>query len=247
MWDDLMNAMKVALDSYERKARLYPALLVLAPVVATAVAALGTRISILESLVAIAIACGGAFLLAQLARDAGKKGEKHLLKQWGGLPSVSIFRHRDGRLDAITKARYHVRLAGLVQGTRVVSPAEEQADEVAADVVYTAWSNYVRVRTRDSIKYSLLFKENVNYGFRRNVWGMRVVGLLVSLACAVIDGWRVYQLRKTTGLISEEFVGALAIALVFLLLWAFRFSTEWVRLPANAYAERLAEAVDGLE
>jgi hypothetical protein len=41
-------------------------------------------------------------------------------------------------------------------------------------------------------------------------------------------------------------MGAAVLALVFLVLWIFRFTPDWVRIPADAYAERLAEAVDGL-
>ena len=45
---------------------------------------------------------------------------------------------------------------------------------------------------------------------------------------------------------SEAVAGAGALALVFLLLWIFRFTADGARIPADAYAERLAEAVDTL-
>jgi hypothetical protein len=53
-----------------------------------------------------------------------------------------------------------------------------------------------------------------------------------------------YRVYRTTGTVSEELVGAFALALVFLHLWIFRFSSDWVRIAADAYAERLVEAVD---
>src|SRR5256885_15055345 len=102
-----MHPMDVVMDSYERKARLYPALLLVAPVVTTGAAVLGTTISVLQALGAAVVAGGGAFLLSQLGRDAGKEREAGLFDRWGGLPSVAIFRHRDRRLDPVTKARYH--------------------------------------------------------------------------------------------------------------------------------------------
>src|SRR2546426_1429790 len=179
-----MNPISVVMDTYERKARLYPALLLIAPVVATGAAVLAVRMSILQSIAAVVVACGGAFLLSQLARDAGKRGEKRLFEKWGGLPSVRIFRHRDTQLDSITKARYHARLATLVGGTKIPTVGEEQADAAAADRVYMAWSNYLRVSTRDVKKYSLVFKENVDYGYRRNVWGLRPIGILTCAACS---------------------------------------------------------------
>ena len=239
-----MHPLGLITDPYDRKARLYPALVLVIPVVATGVAIASAKLSAIQSLAATIAGCGGAFLLTQLARDAGKKREASLFARWGGMPSVAIFRHRDKRLDAITKARYHKKLASLVKGPKAPSVKEEQADPVAADQTYTAWSTYLRVHTRDTKKYPLVFKENVNYGYRRNLSGMRPIGIITSvLSCVVAGGWCYLQYR-TTGAVSEELVGACGLALVLLLLWIFRFSAEWVRIPADAYAERLMETVD---
>lgn len=232
------------MDSYERKARLYPALLLVAPVFTTAVIVLGVEMSVLKSIAAVVVAFGGTFLLSQLARDAGKNREEGLFERWGGLPSATIFRHRDRRLDSITKARYHAKLAGLVDGTKAVTTAGEEADPSAADRIYIAWSNYLRVNTRDTRKYPLIFKENVNYGFRRNLWGLRPIGITTSAACCLVAGGRLYQLHHQTGEFSEVIGGALAFALIFLALWLFRFSADWVRIPAYAYAQRLAESLE---
>ncbi len=239
-----MNPLNLITDGYDRKARLYPSLLLVAPILVTVIAITSAKLSALQSLGATVAGCGGAFLLSQLARDAGKNGEKKLFEKWAGLPSVAIFRHRDPRLDAITKARYHKRLVTLVKGAKAPTVEGEEADPAGADQVYTAWSTYLRVNTRDTKKYPLLFQELVNYGYRRNVWGLRTIGIVVSaLSCAVTAGW-FYQVYGATGEVGQETAGAFAFALVFLLLWIFRFSSDWVRIPADAYAERLAETVE---
>ena len=119
-----MNPLDLITDSYERKARLYPAVVLLAPVVVTIIAIMSEKLSALQSLGVTVVGCGGTFLLSQLARDAGKKGEMTLFEKWGGLPSVAIFRHCDTRLDSITKAQYHKKLATLVKGVKTPSVAE---------------------------------------------------------------------------------------------------------------------------
>lgn len=86
-----MGAFSQIIDGYERKARLYPALVLLAPVVALTFAFMLPTLSTIKSIAALIITCGGAWLLAQLARDEGKKGEPKLYKKWGGTPSVAIF------------------------------------------------------------------------------------------------------------------------------------------------------------
>jgi len=239
-----MNLPKVILDVYERKARLYPALLLIAPLIGVATTMLTAHLSSLQSFVAGVVGCGGAFLLTQFTRDAGKKHEVFLFAKWGGVPSITVFRHRDTRIDAITKARYHIKLAGFVKETRAPTPEQEQADPIATDAVYAAWSNFLRANTRDRKKFALLFQENVSYGYRRNVWGLRGLGISLSLLCSVACVVRLSIIHYSTGIIDEAVVGAGVIAASMLYLWVFRFTADWVRVPADAYAERLAECVE---
>lgn len=119
-------------------------------------------------------------------------------------------------------------------------------DPIAADRVYTAWSTYIRVNTRDTRKYPLLFQENINYGYRRNMWGLRPTGIVVtSLSLIGAVAW-LYLRFRSTGQISLELMFAAVVSSILLILWLFRFTTNWVRIPADAYAERLAEAVHSL-
>ncbi len=241
-----MNPLNLISERYNREARLYPALLLIAPAVITVVALFSAKLIGFKSLWAAMLGFGGAFLLTQLARDTGKKNEASLFAKWGGLPSVAIFRHRDSRLDSITKARYHKKLSGLVKEAKAPTPEQEQADPTAADAVYAAWSNYLRVSTRDTKKFALLFQENVAYGYRRNVWGLRPIGIAVTLLSLGACGFRLNHIYQSSGKFDEALVGAVLFSALMLLLWLFRFTREWTRVPADAYAERLAESVESL-
>ncbi|CAJ2377214.1 MAG: hypothetical protein IBGAMO2_50033 [Arenicellales bacterium IbO2] len=125
-------------------------------------------------LVATIAGCGGSFLFAQIARDRGKKQEQTLFQRWGGMPSVAIFRYRDPRLSAITKTKCHQTLTRLVTDTDAPTPEQEKTDPESADAVYSAWSDFLRTGTRNRDDFYLLHKENINYGYRRNVWGLRL-------------------------------------------------------------------------
>jgi hypothetical protein len=239
-----MNPVNLISDVYDRKARLYPALVLVAPIVATTVAILSPQFTGWQSLAAAFAGTGTSFFFTQLARDAGKQREEALFASWGGKPSVTMFRHRDSRIDSITKDRYHRKLASLVKGTKPPSISAEQADPEGADKIYTAWSHYLRSNTRDTKKYTLVFQENINYGYRRNVWGLRVIGIVVSSVCCVVALgwlWLIFDHGKRPTL---QAWAALAWSFAFLLLWLFRFTARWVRIPADAYAERLVESVE---
>lgn len=190
---------------------------------------------------------GGAFLLTQLARDAGKTREPSLFQLLGGMPSIVIFRHANKQLDAITKARYHRKLERLVAEAKAPTREEELANLDSADEVYSAWSQFLRTNTRDIKKYSMLFNENVNYGYRRNVWGLRPIGITLSLLCVLVVGGRLWLVQSETGQINQHMAIAFVVALLFLSLWLFRFTSDWVRIPAIAYAERLAESVETMD
>jgi len=233
-------------DRYSRNARLYPALLVVLPVMLCVLALTKVEFSWIKTLYAGLAAVGGAYLLTQLARDPGKKRETYLFTIWGGMPSVTILRHQDTRIDAITKARYHERLCALVAGTSAPSRESEATELAEADLCYTAWSTHLRNSTRDQKRFPLIFDELVSYGYRRNVLGLRPVGILLSVACCVGAGaFAYFQYQHQHEIVAGAWI-SLCIAVTFLLFWIFVVSPAWVQLIAESYAARLIEAVDDL-
>jgi len=238
-----MESLKSIVDPYDRKARLYPALLLLVPAIVLVITYTQTVLSLLQLFIPIVVSCGAPFLLTQLVRDRGKKKEGELYKDWDGMPSVTIFRYLDNRLDSVTKARYHEKMASLCQ-TSIISREEEQTDRNAADSVYTAWSTYLRGQTRNKQKFHLLFQENINYGFRRNMFGIRHIGMITSFSCSFIAlVWMGNFYLDEKPFIVGQFI-SIATACLFLIYWKFFCISDWVHVSANAYAERLVETID---
>jgi hypothetical protein len=128
-------------------------------------------------------ACGLTLLLAQLARDAGKNKEPILFDRWNGKPSTRMMRHSDPTLNPLTRARYHQKAAQLL-GEPMPSAEEEATNPVAADRLYEAYGDLLRERTRDTRAFRLLFEELTNSGFRRNLWGLKPVGLSICVGSA---------------------------------------------------------------
>jgi hypothetical protein len=199
-------------------------------------------LSVLESIGLVAFGAASAFLSAQIARDFGKEGEKKLWQSWGGMPSMAIFRHRNKTLNPITKAKYHQRLAQKLNTGAPTSDDERDAPN-AADRIYAAWSDYLRTNTRDD-RFQLLHKENTSYGYRRNVWGLRAVGITTSLIGSIVCALRLYVGFESTGEIDILAGIAATFSLVLLILWLGYFTADWVRIVAESYAERLCEAIE---
>ena len=176
-----MDSVASLLDAYERKALLMPALVVLLPVLVGAAtwapADIGTGPVIGGSFVVVAM----AVLLSQLVRDQGKRKEAKLFQEWGGRPSVRALSYRGRVFDASTLARYHRRLAAIDPGLCFPdNAAQEDADPTTADRSYESASTLLVGRTRDRARFPLIFAENTNYGYRRNLWGMKPAGIAAA-------------------------------------------------------------------
>jgi len=179
----------------------------------------------------------------QVGRDQGKKKEPGLFALWGGKPTTRILRHRDATLDPVTRKRYHERLRLLVPGIRIPTAKQEAEDPEAADGVYESCVSYLRQNTRGN-EFALVYQENTNYGFRRNLWGMRASGILIAilgtLGSSALTAWFFFCVK-------EEWLAAgicTVVCIVLLVLWACRFTSDWVRIPAEEYARQLVAACD---
>lgn len=233
-------------DIYNRNARLKPALIAVLPLIGL-VTALGLDISLLTGVLSGLLSTAGlTLLLAQFGRDFGKGKEKYLFERWGGKPSVVKMRHGNTTINSHTRHRYHAAASHLL-GIDMPSQEQEQNDSDAADAKYEAYSNLLLERTRSHAEFPLVFQELTNYGFRRNLWGMKPVALAINSVSIAIEitiavfgllgyGW-------TPPVIS---MALLVVSVLLLGCWIFLITPDWVRTAADAYAERLLAASEKL-
>lgn len=239
--------MKTTFDRYTFSARFLPAALVLLPIGFAAAAWFPAQFVGWNVLVGLATAGGLAMVLAQVGRDQGKAKEPVLFTSWGGPPTTLMLRHRDTKLERPTLLRYHKKLSVLVPDCPAPSARAENGNPAAADALYTSWIRFLKEATRDHDKFRVVFAENINYGFRRNLWGMKpaaifvtVVGIVAALGRMGFVYWRDAEILPVAGV-------ALVFTVFLLVLWLMRFTPAWVRTAADAYAERLLATCDTLE
>lgn len=229
-------------DAYERKARLYPALIGLFPLIVGVSVSFPKVYSTLSGFVALAAAIGGMQLLSHLARDRGKNLEPNLFKSWGGIPSVAILRHRDELISPPAKRKYHSVLEGI---SKIAAPSEdfENTNPEKADEIYSAWSDFLRGKTRDIIKYPLVFKENINYGFRRNLLGIKWCCVSSALIAIII----ILAPSLDTLYLPEDKIAIVLFLVSYIFVFSFVVNSGWVKTVANAYSRNLIEAINNLD
>lgn len=234
-------------DSYTWRARVLPVFIVLLPV------GIGTAIwlpnlLLVERLVgALAAPFGLAMLLSQIGRDRGYRKQPALWNRWGGAPTTQLLRHRTVGSNPILLKRYHDKLRLLQPDLNIPSAEDETRDPDQADHVYAACVKFLISRTRDRSRFALLYKENVNYGFRRNLWGLKPFGLALSFLCLIAAIARFWFVRRIPSEVNGELIFSAVLSLVLIMFWTLWVTASWVRIPATAYAERLLECCEQLD
>jgi hypothetical protein len=260
----LMDFIEKNFDDYNRKARLTPALLVSLPIVLVVIALFPTYVWSGGGFIGLVIWFGTLKFLAQLARHMGKIKEDELYAEWGGKPTTHRLRHRSA-YNKVELARWHSKLHEL---TSLVIPnqIEELDDPDFADQTYDTCTNFLISKTRDHSRFFLIYEENCNYGFRRNLLGLKPIGTVTSfmgvmclaVQCALmIELFNAVNIWQTSGLaqgfsalnlynISPLSIACLTINFFLLITLILYVNSGWVKETANAYATRLFESCENL-
>jgi hypothetical protein len=230
------------LDPYDRRARTLPGFLMVLPVPVFIIAAGLRSDPLVSGLASLFSVFGGPVVLSGLARSEGLKIQPRLWRKWGGPPTASLLRLSDNESSVLCQQR-RARVERTA-GRHLPSLSEERRDRVAADDAYAAATKSVIEETRDRKKYPLVFKENQNYGYWRNLFGLRPIGITVSLIGGVALAGCV-AVRGFVGIgpaLADCVAGGL-ICLVILAGWLWYPTEDRVRQVGLAYAERLLDSV----
>lgn len=171
-------------------------------------------------------------------------GYHHLGYHHRPLLEIKLLMLRDEHVDCHTKQRYHALLARKLKSPFPTSQ-EESASPAQADEIYRAGVKWLLGKTRDKKRFALLFKENVSYGFHRNGFGLRWIGLLIGV---VSMAWLVMANAAYSGQawvsIPASQVVTLGVVIAMILAWLFYFTEGRVKQAAFAYADMLLRTSD---
>jgi hypothetical protein len=238
--------------SYGRTARLYPGVIFLLPLLWHLPLLSGSvTVSLPESVGAAAIGSAALYLIAVFARHRGKVAEPKLIARWGGWPTSIMLRHRDGRVDHLTKARYHAQLAKL-SGVVMPSAEEEQQQPAHCEAAYRSATKVLLEARRDDSN-ALLHKENAAYGFRRNLYGLRGFALgMTGLLLIVTVGVWLLQFdgpATATGILAalkadKAWAVAVVLDLIYLVFYWLVVTPDFVFQSGTDYAGALLRTLD---
>ena len=228
------------IDAYDRVARLAPAYLVFAPaIVFVIVSSLGSDES-WRKIGGTLVALGAPMLAVQWGRAGGRSKQAALFASWGGAPTTHLLRFSTGGPVQSVVERH--RILEAATGMPLPTRDAEAADPQRADAIYEAAVVKLREFTRTP-EYPLVLKENIAYGFRRNLWGRKPYGVGIAVTTAALSAAFLGAAALGHELIPWQ-AGAVSLAFsgITTLVWLTVVTRNWVRDAAEAYAVRLLES-----
>ena len=181
-----------------------------------------------------------SFFLGQVGADFGKRLEKSLWTNWGGPPTTRFLRHGNQEFNEITRGRVHAKLRQI--GLHVPTHEEQEQDQCAADTHHQSCTEELIRRTRDTNKFPLVFKGLTEYGFLRNLLGLKVFGVSLTVVGVVGSVWPMYTTWTSTNELPAVPLIAGLISAGLLLAWLVCVTERTVKLSADRYARFILEA-----
>ena len=235
-------------DSYTIRARIFPAFIAVAPGIALAVVIVSWKKLGLSHAIAGAGLAALLYAFSDVARRRGKRLENAIYKKMGGKPSITMLRHGDTTLPSDIKARWVEFLANKIR-KRPPTAEAEQASQTDADAYYELCGHWLRENTRDIRKFKLIFEENVTYGFRRNLLGLKRPGLtlnaVVFLIC-VAALWFRLPISVDDDITQRLFI-VFAVSALHAAFFLTAVKEQHVIEASNQYARQLLLACESLQ
>jgi hypothetical protein len=234
-------------DTYALRARLIPAVVAGAPAFALAAVLISWTSFNFTQLVATIGLTALSSVFANVARHRGKENEPGIYERLGGMPSIVMLRHSDDTFDRVTKAKMHTFLAQKLN-ENAPTLDQEKDDQDAADGFYKRGGDWLRENTRNVKKFPLILNENINYGFHRNLLGLRTPGFYLNALIVIFCSILLYQYFPIdlTRRFDQALITVIGVAVLHALYLVFFVNERSVFQAARLYARQLLLSIETL-
>ena len=246
-------------DPYTFRARIQPALASILPLGFVMFALLPDSPIFVTALFGILGTAGGTALGSHWSRDPGrKKQQDQLWTRWGGPPATRRLRHRQTPDDEPNDPELREQVETWY-GHPLPTQEEETANPEEADKRYDQAVNALIQATYDTARFPLVYAENINYGFRRNLWGLKPIGLPLAIGTCIVSWlmliatiWGRPWPDPIWGILANPDSAATIRLIVtiantaMVAVWVLYVKPSWVKPMADAYAKQLLQSAQTL-
>lgn len=160
-------------DAYELRARIFPAVLMISPIVFPLIPLIKSMdLEIGETIYIVFVFLAIIYLFAMLVRFKGKNIEDELHEYWGGDPVVLFIMKNNDRIGTITKGIIREKVKRCFKIS--ISPGEQTEE---ANILEA----FRLIKSMFHDDTMLANKHNAEYGFLRNLSGCFNIWVFISL------------------------------------------------------------------
>jgi hypothetical protein len=188
------------------------------------------------------LAAIGIYVMSDWMRVRGQNLEKQLFQKWGGQPTTLMLFWDDTALSHDDKKRCYDFFSQNEKTTHVPTPEEQRKAPGTAKTHFDSLIKWLRENRRDN---ALVLNENAWYGFCRNVYASKWIGVALSVICALILIFLMRDAMMQSRSLEDfyrrvevEPVAILAIEVALFILFVTR-KEAWVKRAATGYARAL--------
>lgn len=235
-------------DHYTIHARFLPVFFVSFPIVLTVFAWLPDAKTVFGGTITVLISFGVMSFLSIYVSNIGNDLQDKLFNKWQGAPTTLILLPNNETLDKFTKLRYfkwinhHKPDLSLPESIESYVHNSELTEKIKSSV------NFLREYTRDKKKYEKIYRDNVAYGFSRNLVALRYYGILICMASISTTFCFMYH----NAMYNETFhpntlvMVSTLTSVVFLIIHFFMLNHSFVKRRAYRYALSLFEVCESI-
>lgn len=222
------------ISPYELRARTFPGVLMLAPAAAVSFILLPFLHSATAAGTAALFWLACAYVVGQGMRDRAEPQQKALWSAWGGSPTTQLLRWSNTEISRQEKVQTRSTVLGI-GGFQWPDEAEEAAKPAEADEHYTVLVKAVLSDARrHPDRYERQDRANAHYGFQRNCYYSRSIGVLIASVSAILAGISMFF----PGLVADWKLVAVVdlVCIAVLLFWIFGITAGRLRQSADTFA-----------
>lgn len=233
-----MNEILSLFDAYNLRVRFSVGLILITPIIFS-IYLLVPNASNFSFTTIILILCFGLcnFMMSQ-SRYLGRKSSSKCFP--GLMPAQQMLMPEDNSLDPITKKRYQKFFSSRLKNlsfSKDVSTAENSSKSAI---------NWLISQTRDVEKFPLIKEESINFGFAKNLYGLKTLGTIISAFLTILEvGITIAKFYLKFGYVEySDLIASSIVSCAFTLLWIFLITKGWVKDAGYRYARTLLSACD---
>ena len=227
-----MNQILNLFDAYNLRVRFSVGLILITPVIISIYLLIPDASNFSFTVIILILCFGLCNLMMSLSRFA-----KCFPKL---MPAQQMLMPNDKTLNPITKKRYHEFLSSKIKNLTFKNETVATLNSCKSAV------SWLISQTRDSNSFPLIKEETINFGFSKNLYGLKNLGIAISAFLTILQTTIIIaKVHLKFGFVEyTNLIPSTLISFLFTVIWIFFINKEWVKNSGFKYAKTLLSACD---